>query len=86
MRGIELFLNKTKLMKIRITTLSGKGHREVMAVVEKSITSKFDFPIIAACGNDLYKKNEKEGETQPLIFKVMGPVDDAVLWYLSVWF
>ena len=77
-KGLEPFLRK-EAERVQVTSLPGKGNKAIRTEVERAPLKKSDLLIIAASGNDLYRKDGTEGNTQPLIREVMSAVDDAGL-------
>ena len=76
-KGIHSLLNKSEMRGVRVTSLPGKGNKDIRREVEKSTADKSGVAIIIASGNDLYKRSGSVGNTTPIILDVMGAVDDA---------
>ena len=78
-KGIHSHLNKSSMRGVRVTSVPGKGNKDIRREVEKSTADKSGAAIIIASGNDLYMRNGSLGNTTPIILDVMGAVDDAAL-------
>ena len=78
-KGIHSHLNKSGMRGVRVTSLPGKGNKDIRREVEKSTPDKSGVAIIIASGNDLYLRHGSVGNTSPIIHDVMGAVDDAAL-------
>lgn len=76
-KGIHSHLNKSGMRGVRVTSLPGKGNKDIRREVEKSTADKSGGAIIIASGNDLYMRSGRVGNTTPIILDVMGAVDDA---------
>ena len=72
------FLSNSGMGRVQVTTLPGKGNKDIRREVERSTADKTGVAVIAASGNDLYMRHGAVGETAPIILDVMGAVDDAV--------
>ena len=78
-KGLHSHLNKSSMRGVKVTTLPGKGNKDIRRAVEKSTVDKSGVAIIIASGNDLYTRHGSVGNTTPIILDVMGAVDDAAL-------
>lgn len=78
-KGIHSHLNKSRMRGVQVTSLPGKGNKDIRREVEKSTADKSGVAIIIASGNDLYMQNGSVGNTKPILLDVMGAADDAAL-------
>lgn len=79
MNGLKLLLEKTIAARFFVSLRPGRGNRKMKRAVERKPLAKTNLMIIAPSGNYPYRKNITNKATQPLIYEVMGEVDDTTL-------
>lgn len=65
-RSFQPFLEKLRVAGVQVSSLPGRGSREIRRAVERAPVRKFSLVIIAANGNDMYKKDRIEEVIQHL--------------------
>ena len=75
----DLYLSKSSRRDVRVTSLPGKGNKDIRREVEKSSADKSGVAVIVASGNDLYTRRGNVGESPSIILDVMGAADDAAM-------
>jgi len=75
----NLYLSESSKRDVRVTSLPGRGNKEIRREVEKSSADMSGVAVIVASGNDLYTRRGSVGESTPIILDVMGAADDAAM-------